>query len=83
LTREFGQSICSLALFPTLSSKRALKLAFAFYREAHFFMAFELLQLTLLFEPLRRGERMLHSGVGELKAAWIDLQSRPAKQSLA
>jgi cobalt-zinc-cadmium efflux system membrane fusion protein len=31
-------------------------------------------------EPLRPGERILKSGVGELKAALIDLESRPAKK---
>lgn len=32
-------------------------------------------------EPLLPGERVLRSGVGELKAALIDLESRPAKDS--
>jgi cobalt-zinc-cadmium efflux system membrane fusion protein len=36
-------------------------------------------QGMLPFEPLRPGERVLRSGVGELKAALIDLESRPAK----
>jgi cobalt-zinc-cadmium efflux system membrane fusion protein len=31
-------------------------------------------------QPLRPGERILLSGVGELKAALIDLESRPAKR---
>jgi cobalt-zinc-cadmium efflux system membrane fusion protein len=31
-------------------------------------------------EPLRPGERILKSGVGELKAALLDLESRPAKK---
>jgi cobalt-zinc-cadmium efflux system membrane fusion protein len=30
-------------------------------------------------EPLRKGERILETGVGELKAALLDLESRPAK----
>ncbi len=30
-------------------------------------------------EPLRPGDRILRSGVGELKAALLDLESRPAK----
>jgi len=33
----------------------------------------------LPFEPLRPGERILRSGVGELKAALLDLESHPAK----
>jgi cobalt-zinc-cadmium efflux system membrane fusion protein len=33
----------------------------------------------LLLEPLRPGERILRSGVGELKAALLDLESRPVK----
>ena len=33
----------------------------------------------LPLEPLRPGERILRSGVGELKAALLDLESRPAK----
>jgi cobalt-zinc-cadmium efflux system membrane fusion protein len=31
-------------------------------------------------EPLRRGERILRSGAGELKAALLDLESRPAEK---
>jgi cobalt-zinc-cadmium efflux system membrane fusion protein len=34
-------------------------------------------------EPLVVGERILTSGVGELKAALLDLESRPAKEALA
>lgn len=37
-------------------------------------------QAMLPFEPLRPGERVVRSGVGELKAALIDLESRPAKR---
>lgn len=33
----------------------------------------------LPLEPLRPGERILRTGVGELKAALLDLESRPAK----
>jgi cobalt-zinc-cadmium efflux system membrane fusion protein len=33
----------------------------------------------LPLEPLRPGERILRSGVGELKAALLDLESRPTK----
>jgi cobalt-zinc-cadmium efflux system membrane fusion protein len=33
----------------------------------------------LPLEPLRAGERVLRSGVGELKAALLDLESRPKK----
>jgi membrane fusion protein, heavy metal efflux system len=35
----------------------------------------------LPLEPLRPGERILKSGVGELKAALLDLESRPAKDT--
>jgi cobalt-zinc-cadmium efflux system membrane fusion protein len=31
-------------------------------------------------EPLRPGERVLRSGVGELKAALLELESRPAQE---
>lgn len=34
----------------------------------------------LPLEPLRSGERILRTGVGELKAALLDLESRPAKE---
>jgi hypothetical protein len=33
---------------------------------------------TQPLEPLRPGERIVRSGVGELKAALLDLESRPA-----
>jgi cobalt-zinc-cadmium efflux system membrane fusion protein len=33
----------------------------------------------LPLEPLRPGERILRTGVGELKAALLDLESRPAR----
>lgn len=36
-------------------------------------------QGMLAFEPLRPDERIVRSGVGELKAALIDLESRPTK----
>lgn len=36
-------------------------------------------QGMLPLEPLRPGERILKTGVGELKAALIDLESRPAR----
>jgi membrane fusion protein, heavy metal efflux system len=35
----------------------------------------------LPLEPLRSGERILRSGVGELKAALLDLESRPIKDA--
>lgn len=35
----------------------------------------------LPLEPLRPGERILRTGVGELKAALLDLESRPAKDT--
>jgi cobalt-zinc-cadmium efflux system membrane fusion protein len=39
-------------------------------------------ELGLLpFEPLRPGERVLRNGVGELKAALLDLESRPARDA--
>jgi cobalt-zinc-cadmium efflux system membrane fusion protein len=39
-------------------------------------------ELGLLpFEPLRPGERVLRNGVGELKAALLDLESRPAQDA--
>ncbi len=35
----------------------------------------------LPLEPLRPGERILRTGAGELKAALLDLESRPAKET--
>jgi cobalt-zinc-cadmium efflux system membrane fusion protein len=35
----------------------------------------------LPLEPLRADARILRSGVGELKAALLDLESRPAKDT--
>jgi cobalt-zinc-cadmium efflux system membrane fusion protein len=35
----------------------------------------------LPLEPLRPGERLVRTGVGELKAALLDLESRPAKEA--
>jgi cobalt-zinc-cadmium efflux system membrane fusion protein len=41
-------------------------------------------ELGLLpLEPLRPGERILKTGVGELKAALLDLESRPARSAKA
>jgi cobalt-zinc-cadmium efflux system membrane fusion protein len=37
----------------------------------------------LPLEPLRPGDRILRTGVGELKAALLDLESRPAKDTKA
>jgi cobalt-zinc-cadmium efflux system membrane fusion protein len=37
-------------------------------------------QGLLTLEPLRLGDRLLRTGVGELKAALLDLESRPAEE---
>jgi cobalt-zinc-cadmium efflux system membrane fusion protein len=71
---EVGPTTITLSQ-PATETARGVSLAAAEHLTAE-----EKEQKMLVRQPLKPGERILKSGVGELKAALIDLESSPAKE---